>query len=199
MSVAEKYNRMSAVYDLMESPMEYFFYSKWRKEALSGLRGMVLEVGVGTGKNLKYYPEDCSVLGIDNSEGMLKKARNRAEGMNNVTLLLMDAEHLEFPDNSFDYVITTFVLCSIPDPVKALKEMHRVLKPNGEMINIEHMRSSTRWIAASEDFINRFSVDLAGFNVNRKTVENIGKAGFKIKDVKNLLFKDVFRKIRSKP
>jgi len=199
MSVAEKYNRMSAVYDLMESPMESFFYSKWRKEALSGLRGMVLEVGVGTGKNLKYYPEDCSVIGIDNSEGMLEKAREKAEGMKNVTLLLMDAEHLEFPDNSFDYVITTFVLCSIPDPVKALKEMRRVLKPDGEMINIEHMRSSIRWIAASEDFINRFSVDLAGFNVNRKTVENVGKAGFTIKDVKNLAFRDVFRKIRSKP
>ena len=199
MSVAEKYNRMSTVYDLMESPMESFFYSKWRKEALSGLRGMVLEVGVGTGKNLKYYPEDCSVIGIDNSEGMLEKAREKAEGMKNVTLLLMDAEHLEFPDNSFDYVITTFVLCSIPDPVKALKEMRRVLKPDGEMINIEHMRSSIRWIAASEDFINRFSVDLAGFNVNRKTVENVGKAGFTIKDVKNLAFRDVFRKIRSKP
>ena len=199
MSVAEKYNRMSAVYDLMESPMESFFYSKWRKEALSGLRGMVLEVGVGTGKNLKYYPEDCSVIGIDNSEGMLEKAREKAEGMKNVTLLLMDAEHLEFPDNSFDYVIMTFVLCSIPDPVKALKEMRRVLKPDGEMINIEHMRSSIRWIAASEDFINRFSVDLAGFNVNRKTVENVGKAGFTIKDVKNLAFRDVFRKIRSKP
>ncbi len=199
MSVAEKYNRMSAVYDLMESPMEFFFYSKWRKEALSGLSGMVLEVGVGTGKNLKYYPEECLVTGIDNSEGMLEKAREKAEGMKNVTLLLMDAEHLEFPDNSFDYVITTFVLCSIPDPVKALREMKRVLKPDGEMINLEHMRSDNRWIAAYEDFINPISVALTGINVNRKTVENIGKAGFNIKDVKNLAFKDVFRKIRTKP
>lgn len=199
MSVVAKYNRLSAVYDLMEWPVEFLFYKKWRKEALSGLKGMVLEVGVGTGKNLKYYPKGCSVIGIDISEGMLEKARKRAEGLNNVTLLLMDAEHLEFPDNSFDYVITTFVLCSIPNPVKALKEMHRVLKPDGEMINIEHMRSSTRWIASYEDFINPISVDLTGVNVNRKTVENIGKAGFTIKDVKNLAFKDVFRKIRSKP
>ncbi len=198
MSVAAKYNRMSAVYDLMESPMEFFFYSKWRKEALSGLKGMVLEVGVGTGKNLKYYPEDCSVMAIDNSEGMLEKAREKGKGMKNVTLLLMDAEHLEFPDNSFDYVITTFVLCSIPDPIKALREMKRVLKPEGEMINLEHMRSNNRWIAAYEDFINPISVALTGINVNRKTVENIGKAGFNIKDVKNLAFKDIFRKIRSK-
>lgn len=199
MSVVAKYNKLSAVYDLMESPMESFFYSKWRKEALSGLRGMVLEVGVGTGKNLKYYPEECSVIGIDNSEGMLEKAREKAEGLKNVTLLLMDAENLEFPDNSFDYVITTFVLCSIPDPVKALKEMHRVLKPDGEMINLEHMRSNNPLIATYEDFINPVSVALTGINVNRRTVENIGKAGFKIKDVENLAFKDVFRKIRSKP
>jgi len=198
-SVADKYNRLSSVYDLMEWPMEFLFFSRWRKEVLSGLGGRVLEVGVGTGKNLKYYPPGCLIIGIDNSEGMLKKARKKAEGMNNVTLLLMDAEHLEFPDNTFDYVVTTFVLCSIPDPVKALKEMRRVLKPSGEMINLEHMRSSNRFISRFEDLINPIIVSMTGIHVNRKTVENVVKAGFAIKDVENLLLKDVFRKIRSKP
>ncbi|MDD3248238.1 MAG: methyltransferase domain-containing protein [Methanosarcina sp.] len=198
-SVADKYDRLSSIYDLMEWPMEFLFYSRWRKEVLSGLKGRVLEVGVGTGKKLKYYPPDCLVIGIDNSGGMLEKARKKAEGMNNVTLLLMDAENLKFPDSSFDYVVTTFVLCSIPDPVKALKEMRRVLKPSGEMINLEHMRSSNRFIAWYEDLINPIIVSMTGIHVNRKTVENVGKAGFTIKDVKNLLLKDVFRKIRSKP
>jgi len=198
-SVAEKYNRLSSVYDLMEWPMELLFYSRWRKEVLSGLKGRVLEVGVGTGKNLKYYPPDCLVIGIDNSEGMLEKARKKAEGMNNVTLLLMDAEHLEFPDSTFDYVVTTFVLCSIPDPVKALKEMRRGLKSSGEMINLEHMRSNNRFIAWYEDLINPIIVSMTGIHVNRKTVENVVKAGFTIKGVKNLLLKDVFRKIGSKP
>lgn len=198
-SVADKYDRLSSIYDLMEWPMEFLFYSRWRKEVLSGLKGRVLEVGVGTGKNLKYYPPDCLVMGIDTSEGMLEKARKKAEGMNNMTLLIMDAEHLEFPDSTFDYVVTTFVLCSIPDPVQALKEMRRVLKPSGEMINLEHMRSSNRFIAWYEDLINPIIVSITGINVNRKTVENVVKAGFTIKDVKNLLLKDVFRKIRSKP
>lgn len=198
-SVAHKYDRLSSIYDLMEWPMEFLFSRGWRKEMLSGLKGRVLEAGVGTGKNLKYYPPGCLVIGIDNSEGMLEKARKKAEGMNNVPLLLMDAEHLEFPDSTFDYVVTTFVLCSIPDPVKALKEMRRILKPSGEMINLEHMRSINRFIAWYEDLINPIIVSITGINVNRKTVENVVKAGFTIKDVKNLLLKDIFRRIRSKP
>ncbi|MCQ1536719.1 methyltransferase domain-containing protein [Methanosarcina sp. KYL-1] len=199
MSVASKYDGIAYVYDLMDWPMEFLFYSRWRKEALLGLKGRVLEVGVGTGKNLEYYPQGCLVTGIDNSERMLEKARKRAEGMNNVTLLLMDAEHLEFPDNTFDYVVTTFVLCSVPDPVKALKEMRRVLKPEGEMVNLEHMRSSNRLLSWYEDLINPLIIAVTGIHVNRKTVENIEIAGFRVKEVKNLLIKDVFRKVRSKP
>ena len=114
MPATSKYNKISAIYNLMEWPLEFFFFARWRKEALSGLKGRVLDVGIGTGKNLKYYPPGCSVTGIDNSEGMLEKAQTSAEDMKNVTLLLMDAGHLEFPDKSFDYVVTIFVLCSIP-------------------------------------------------------------------------------------
>jgi len=121
MSVTSKYNRIAPIYELIDLPLELLFFRRWRKEALSGLSGRVLEVGVGTGRNLKCYPVGCSITGIDYSERMLEKAREKARGMKNVTLLLMDAEHLEFPDNSFDYVVTTFVLCSIPDPVRALR------------------------------------------------------------------------------
>ncbi|HET8686114.1 MAG TPA: class I SAM-dependent methyltransferase, partial [Methanosarcina sp.] len=154
MSVVSKYNRISAIYDIIELPVELFLYGRWRKEALSNLSGKVLEVGVGTGRNLKYYPADCSVTGIDISAGMLGKARKKARGMKNITLLLMDAEHLEFPDHSFDYVVTTFVLCSVPDPVKALKEVRRVLKPSGELVALEHMRSRNPLIALIEYLIN---------------------------------------------
>lgn len=179
--------------------MEHFLYGKWREEALSGLSGKVLEVGVGTGRNLKYYPASCSVIGIDISAGMLEKARKKARGTKNVTLLIMDAEYLEFPDNSFDYVVTTFVLCSIPDPVKALKEMRRVLKPSGELIALEHMLSSNPLIAHIENLINPITFFLIGVNVNRNTVKNIEKAGFIIEEAKNLAFQDVFKKIRAKP
>jgi demethylmenaquinone methyltransferase/2-methoxy-6-polyprenyl-1,4-benzoquinol methylase len=199
MSVVSKYNRISAIYDIIESPIELFLYGRWREEALSNLSGKVLEVGVGTGRNLKYYPTGCSVIGIDISAGMLEKARKKARGMKNVTFLLMDAENLEFPDNSFDYVVTTFVLCSIPDPVKALKEMRRVLKPSGELIALEHMRSSDPLIARIEDFVNPIMFSLIGLDMTRNTVKNVEKAGFTIEEAKNLAFRDVFKKIRAKP
>ena len=199
MSVVSKYNRIAPIYELIDLPLELFFFRKWRKETLSGLNGKVLEVGVGTGRNLKYYPAGCSVTGIDKSEGMLEKAREKATDMKNVTLLLMDAEHLEFPDNSFDYVVTTFVLCTIPDPVKALREMRRVLKPSGELIALEHVHSSYLFIDCIEHLINPALFFLLGDHTTRNTLKNIEKAGFTIKEAKKLAFKDVFRKIRAKP
>lgn len=199
MSAASKYNRIAPIYELIDLPLELFFFRKWRKEAFSSLSGKVLEIGVGSGRNLKYYPAGCSLTGIDSSEGMLKKAREKAREMKNIDLLLMDAEHLEFPDNSFDYVISTFVLCTIPDPVKALKEMRRVLKPSGELIALEHMHSSNPIIDLFEHLIDPFLFFLLGDHTTRNTARNIEKAGFRIKEAKKLAFKDVFRKIRAKP
>ena len=199
MSAASKYNLIAPIYEQIDLPLELLFFRRWRKEALSGLRGKVLEVGVGTGRNLKYYPAGCSVTGIDNSEGMLENAWENAGGMQNITLIFMDAEHLEFPDKSFDYVVTTFVLCTIPDPLKALKEMRRVLKPSGEMINLEHVRSSNPLIALFEDLINPVLFFLLGDHTTRHTLKNIEEAGFTILEAEKLAFKDVFRKIRAKP
>ncbi len=199
MSVVSKYNRIAPIYELIDLPLEFFFFRKWRKEALSDLSGKVLEVGIGTGRNLKFYPTGCRVIGIDKSEGMLHRAREKANGMKNVTLYPMDAEHLEFSDNIFDYMVTTFVLCTIPDPVKALKEMRRVLKPSGEFIALEHMHSSYHFIALIEDLINPILFFLLGDHTTRHTVKNIEEAGFTIKEEKKLAFKDVFRKIQARP
>lgn len=199
MSEATKYNRIASIYELIDLPLELPYFRKWRKEALFSLSGKVLEVGIGTGRNLKHYPLSCLVTGIDNSKGMLEKAREKAKDMKNVTLLLMDAEHLDFPNNSFDYVVTTFVLCTIPDPLKALKEMKRVLKPSGELIALEHMHSSVPFIARLEDLINPFMFFLLGDHMTRHTVKDIEDAGFTVMEVENLAFKDVFRKIRAKP
>jgi Methylase involved in ubiquinone/menaquinone biosynthesis len=198
MSAATKYNRIAPIYEFLDLPLELPYFRKWRREALSGLSGKVLEVGIGTGRNLKHYPLSCSVTGIDNSKGMLEKAREKAKGMKNVTLLLMDAEHLEFPNNGFDYVVTTFVLCTIPDPLKALREIRRVLRPSGELIALEHMQSSDPFIAQLEDLINPFMFFLLGDHMARHTVKDIEKAGFTNIKVENLAFRDVFRKIRAR-
>ncbi len=199
MSVISKYDRFSHVYDLMETPMELMRYGSWRKDVFSGLEGRVLEVGVGTGKNIPYYPEDSEMIGIDISAKMLDHAKKRAAGQKNISLFVMDAEHLGFMDGCFDHVITTFVLCSIPDPIAALREMRRVCKPEGTVINLEHMRSSDRKIAFVEDLLNPVTRGLTGVNINRETVGNIRRAGLNIIEEKELALKDVFRLIRSKP
>ncbi|WP_340818669.1 methyltransferase domain-containing protein [Methanolobus sp. WCC4] len=199
MSVISKYNRISHVYDIMELPMETMMFSNWREEVLSGLSGRVLEVGIGTGKNIPHYPDNCEVVGIDISDKMLSHAKEKASSRNNISLFQMDAENLGFKDDSFDYVITTFVLCSIPQPIPALKEMKRVCKPDGMVINLEHMKSENRAIALAEDVLNPLTVAITDVNINRETVENVKKAGLNIIDVRNMALKDVFRLIRSKP
>jgi phosphatidylethanolamine/phosphatidyl-N-methylethanolamine N-methyltransferase len=112
----------------------------------------VLEVGVGTGLNLPLYPRDCEVTGIDISEGMLRKAdeRVRTYGMTNTKLMVMDASKLEFPENSFDRVIATYVISAVPDPVKTLLEMRRVCKPSGHLVILNHFKSDNPVIGMFE-------------------------------------------------
>lgn len=112
----------------------------------------VLEVGVGTGLNLPLYPRDCSVTGIDISVEMLQKARARAKelGLRNVTLSVMDASNLEYPDGSFDHVLATYVISAVPDPVKTLVEMRRVLRPDGHLVILNHFRSENPVLGAVE-------------------------------------------------
>lgn len=199
MSIISKYNRISPVFDMMELPMETMRFGKWREEILTGLSGRVLDVGIGTGKNIPHYPDNCEVVGVDISDKMLSHAKKKANERTNISLFQMDAENLGFKDDSFDHVVTTFVLCSIPEPVAALEEMKRVCKPDGMVINLEHMKSDNRLIATIEDLFNPITKATTGVNINRETVENVKKAGLNVNDVKNMALKDVFRLIRSRP
>lgn len=115
----------------------------------------VLEVGVGTGLNLPLYPRDCNVTGIDISEEMLRKAdeRVRTYGMTHTKLMVMDASKLEFPDNSFDRVIATYVISAVPDPVKTLLEMRRVCKPSGHLVILNHFKSDNPIIGMFEKLL----------------------------------------------
>jgi phosphatidylethanolamine/phosphatidyl-N-methylethanolamine N-methyltransferase len=115
----------------------------------------VLEVGVGTGLNLPLYPKGCSVTGIDISEEMLRKARQRVQeyGITNVTLEVMDASKLTFPNDSFDRVIATYVISAVPDPVKTLLEMRRVCKPSGHLVILNHFKSDNPLIGAFEEML----------------------------------------------
>lgn len=164
----------------MEKPMESMMMDDWRKELFEKIEGTkMLEVGVGTGKNLPYYPADKKVTGIDFSEKMLSKAKNKSEGKGHITLLEMDAENMTFDDNTFDTVMTSCVFCSVPDPVQGLKEIRRVCKENGKIMMLEHMRSSKPVIGKIMDVVNFIPLHIWGANINRQTLENLEKAGFK--------------------
>lgn len=184
----KRYNRQAFLYDLMEWPVEKWLFSNWRQQLLGQLKGKVLEIGVGTGKNLLYYPKDVELTAIDVSEKMLRQAERRAKVLSRVVdLRLMDAQHLEFEDETFDTAIGTFVFCSIPDPVRGLKEARRVLKPVqdrgheslvGRLVLLEHVRLPDGFAGALMDVFDPVIVRLGGFHINRRTVENVKKAGF---------------------
>lgn len=178
-TIEKRYNRVSRIYDLMDKPMDWITPESWRREILSGAYGITLEVGVGTGKNLKYYPEDVEITAIDFSEKMLEKARKKAMKIKNPPELhQMDVQELAFDDATFDYIFTTYVFCSVPDPVKGLEEIMRVLKPGGQLVMLEHVRSKNPLLGLMMDALNPIVVRLIGANINRKTVENIKRAGF---------------------
>ena len=135
-ATSRTYNRIAPVYDFMEGLVERSRYSSWRQLLWSKVEGSkILEVGVGTGKNIPYYPKGADITAIDFGEKMLDRARKRARKERaKVDLQQMDAQNLAFADYTFDTVVASFVFCSVPDPTKGLKEVERVCKPNGKCL-----------------------------------------------------------------
>lgn len=172
------YDRNAAVYDKVLSPVQKTL-SKWRRRLLKDAHGKTLEIGIGTGKSLSDYPKGVLITGIDSSENMLKYARKRANGYTNIEeLLIMDAEHLVFPDNTFDTVVSSCVFCSINNPVKSFKEIKRVCKSTGTVYLLEHVRSQSKILGKIMDILNPISFALYGDNINRRTYNNLIEAGF---------------------
>lgn len=191
-----RYQRIAPLYDGMEVFAERR-YLRWRTRLWSMVRGpKVLEIGVGTGKNMPFYPEGLDITAVDLTPGMLDRARKRAAQLNiDVDLGLGDVQNLDFPDGMFDEVVETFVFCSVPDPLLGLKELSRVVKPGGRVFMLEHVRAAKPVVGTLMDVLNPLVVRMTGANINRRTVENVNHSGLQLDQVENVGMGDIFKLI----
>lgn len=195
--VRRRYDRGAARYDVLTWPMERLAMDRFRARLISQVNGpRVLEVGVGTGRNLPLYPSGLQIEAIDFSPRMLERARRKPLPAG-VTLTLMDIQALGFAPASFDTVVATCVFCSVPDPIRGLCEIRRVLRPDGRALFLEHVRPGSPRLATLFDWLDPLVVR-AGPHINRRTVENIRAAGFTIQAEQNL-FSDILKMIVAHP
>jgi len=174
------------IHDLVGGPMEKKpFIRDARVKLLAAANGRVLEVGAGTGFNLPHYPAGVDELTVtDGSAGMLRRAEKRADQTGrHVTATTADVENLPFEDDSFDTVVGSLLLCSVGDQDKALSEIRRVLKPGGQYLFLEHVRSGDPKIAHRQDrWEGLWGVVAQGCHPNRDTLPRI-ESGFSIDEL----------------
>lgn len=195
--VTRRYERLAPVYDLYNTPMERMGGDRRRRRLLSLARGDVLEVGIGTGRNLECYPRGIELTGIDVSGRMLERAQGRAGRLSlDVRLERADVQELPWPDRSFDTVVATCVFCSVADPIRGLQEVQRVVKSDGQVLLLEHVRPTGRVLGWLADVMSPLTRRLLGPALNRRTGENVVTAGLEIAAIRR---DGIWREIVARP
>jgi ubiquinone/menaquinone biosynthesis C-methylase UbiE len=160
----------------------------------------VLEIAAGTGRNLRHYPGGVHLTAIELSPEMLAIAKQRARDLgSDADLRLGDAQALEFPDESFDTVVITLALCTIPDERQAVREAHRVLRPGGQLLLLEHVRSPTLPVRAVQRLLDPLAVRFAADHLVREPLDHLEAEGFQVERVERSKWGIVERVIARKP
>lgn len=179
--VREIFEASAAQYDRTMAFNEKLLFGDGRAWACSQARGQVLEIAIGTGLNLPFYPAEVEITGIELSPAMLEIAGQRAQRLGRqVELVAGDAQALPFPDQRFDTVVCTLSLCCIPDERQAIGEVWRVLRPGGRFVALEHVRSPNTLIRGLERLLDSYAVRTQGDHLLREPVETVQAAGFSI-------------------
>jgi ubiquinone/menaquinone biosynthesis C-methylase UbiE len=174
-------------YDRQIAFFERNWFSGGREWLGERARGRILEVAVGTGRSLPYYPAGATVTGIELSPAMLAIARQRATDLGrDVALGEADAEHLPFDDASFDTVVCALALCTIPSPAAAIGEMRRVLAPGGRLLLLDHTGSTWPPLYAAQWLAERITIRTAGEHFTRRQLPLVTAAGFQVMETERL-------------
>jgi ubiquinone/menaquinone biosynthesis C-methylase UbiE len=199
-----RYGRIAPIYDLLETLPELRFRA-WREGLWEQLPEHInagdrlLEIGVGTGKNMPYWPENVEITAIDLVPAMVSRARKRLHKLGlDADIQSGDAQELDFVANHFDAATATFVFCSVPDPLKALSELARAVKPGGHIFLLEHVRAKNDILGSIMDFLNPVMRSLMGPNINRDTVGNVAASPLVLLSVVDLDRLGIFKHIHAR-
>jgi ubiquinone/menaquinone biosynthesis C-methylase UbiE len=157
---------------------------RFRRRQFQDATGSVLDVACGTGRNFQYLRSASEVVGIDISEAMLTHARDELDSLEvEGRVEQMDAQALDFADDSFETVISSFSTCTFPDPIAALREMERVCTPDGEILLLEHGRSDARPLAWLQDWRVESHYEDIGCRLNHEPLATVQRAGVSVENV----------------
>jgi ubiquinone/menaquinone biosynthesis C-methylase UbiE len=198
--VLQVWEKQAPSYDRQIAFFERIQFGGGREWLGARAQGRILEVAIGTGRNLPFYPAGAAVTGIDLSPAMLAIARRDAAGLGlDVELHTGDAADLPFAHEAFDTVVCALSLCTIPDPAAAIGEMKRVLVPGGRLLLLDHIGSTWPPIYAAQWLLERLTIRAAGEHFTRRQLPLIRAAGFDIVEVERLKAGTVERVFARKP